>query len=180
MIASDGGSGKVIVYDSEDLTTYANQRTIALPDVNKIEEMTCVYDSAEQVYKLFVQSSNTVTLLTTSDFETFENKGVSSYEIAQIENAPADAVWAEGEALTKAEYERLAEKFINPYNTELTISANDVTVEKGAKLSVEEVAKLAAGTAKATYSDEQKRHMELPGMQMQLLRLIRTDREPIP
>lgn len=153
MIASDGGSGKVIVYDSEDLTTYANQRTIALPDVNKIEEMTCIYDSAEQVYKLFVQSSNTVTLLTTSDFETFENKGVSSYEIAQIENAPADAVWAEGEALTKAEYERLAEKFINPYNTELTISANDVTVEKGAKLSVEEVAKLAAGTAKATYSD---------------------------
>ncbi len=102
MIASDGGSGTVLVYDSEDLTTYANQRTIALPDVNKIEEMTCVYDSAENVYKLFVQSSNTVTLLTTSDFETFENKGVSSYEIAQIENAPADAVWAEGEALTKA------------------------------------------------------------------------------
>ena len=111
MIASDGGSGTVLLYDSKDLTTYENQKSMALPGISKIEGMTCVYDSAEKVYKLFVKSGSTVTLLITADFMNFENKGVSSYEIAQIENAPADAVWAEGEALTKAEYERLAEKF---------------------------------------------------------------------
>ena len=51
MIASDGGRGTVIVYDSKDLTTYKNQRSAVLP-VNKIEKMTCVYDSADQVLSL--------------------------------------------------------------------------------------------------------------------------------
>ena len=96
MIASDGGSGTVIVYDSKDLTTYENQRSAVLP-VHKIEKMTCVYDSADQVYKVFVQAADDVTLLTTTDFETFENKGVSSYKFKEVENAPTDAVWAEEE-----------------------------------------------------------------------------------
>ena len=157
MIASDGGSGTVLVYDSEDLTTYENQRSVELPDVSKVEKMTCVYDSADKVYKVFVQAADTVTLLTTTDFKTFENKGISSYEIKEVENAPKDAVWAEEEALTKAEYAKVAEKFKNPYNTEINVSAKDVTLEQGAEISAEILSKESGAEASATYSDGTKK-----------------------
>lgn len=153
VIASDGGSGKVLLYDSKDLITYENQRSVALPDVKKIEEMTCVYDSTDKVYKIFVQAGDAVTLLTTKDFKDFENKGASSYKLAQIENAPADAVWAEGEALTKDEYDKVSEKFKNPYNTEINISKKDVTLKKGDKLSSEIISEKSKAKATATYSN---------------------------
>lgn len=156
MIASDGGSGTVIVYDSKDLTTYENQRSAVLP-VNKIEKMTCVYDSADQVYKVFVQAADDVTLLTTTDFETFENKGVSSYKVKEVENAPTDAVWAEEEALTKAEYTKVAEKFKNPYNTDLKVTAKDVTVDQGTEISAELLSKESEAKVSATYSDGTKK-----------------------
>lgn len=156
MIASDGGSGTVIVYDSKDLTTYENQRSAVLP-VNKIEKMTCVYDSADQVYKVFVQAADDVTLLTTTDFETFENKGVSSYKFKEVENAPTDAVWAEEEALTKAEYTKVAEKFKNPYNTDLKVTAKDVTVDQGIEISAELLSKESEAKVSATYSDGTKK-----------------------
>lgn len=156
MIASDGGSGTVIVYDSKDLTTYENQRSAELP-VNKIEKMTCVYDSADQVYKVFVQAADDVTLLTTTDFETFENKGVSSYKFKEVENAPTDAVWAEEEALTKAEYAKVAEKFKNPYNTDLKVTAKDVTVDQGTEISAELLSKESEAKVSATYSDGTKK-----------------------
>lgn len=156
MIASDGGSGTVIVYDSKDLTTYENQRSAVLP-VNKIEKMTCVYDSADQVYKVFVQAAGDVTLLTTTDFETFENKGVSSYKFKEVENAPTDAVWAEEEALTKAEYTKVAEKFKNPYNTDLKVTAKDVTVDQGTEISAELLSKESEAKVSATYSDGTKK-----------------------
>ena len=156
MIASDGGSGTVIVYDSKDLTTYENQRSAVLP-VNKIEKMTCVYDSADQVYKVFVQAADDVTLLTTTDFETFENKGVSSYKFKEVENAPTDAVWAEEEALTKAEYTKVAEKFKNPYNTDLRVTAKDVTVDQGTEISAELLSKESEAKVSATYSDGTKK-----------------------
>ena len=156
MIASDGGSGTVIVYDSKDLTTYENQRSAVLP-VNKIEKMTCVYDSADQVYKVFVQAADDVTLLTTTDFETFENKGVSSYKFKEVENAPTDAVWAEEEALTKAEYTKVAEKFKNPYNTDLKVTAKDVTVDQGTEISAELLSKESEAKVSATYSDGTKK-----------------------
>lgn len=156
MIASDGGSGTVIVYDSKDLTTYENQRSAVLP-VNKIEKMTCVYDSADQVYKVFVQAADDVTLLTTTDFETFENKGVSSYKFKEVENAPTDAVWAEEEALTKAEYAKVAEKFKNPYNTDLKVTAKDVTVDQGTEISAELLSKESEAKVSATYSDGTKK-----------------------
>ena len=156
MIASDGGSGTVIVYDSKDLTTYENQRSAVLP-VNKIEKMTCVYDSADQVYKVFVQAADDVTLLTTTDFETFENKGVSSYKFKEVENAPTDAVWAEEEALTKAEYTKVAEKFKKPYNTDLKVTAKDVTVDQGTEISAELLSKESEAKVSATYSDGTKK-----------------------
>ena len=156
MIASDGGSGTVIVYDSKDLTTYEKQRSAVLP-VNKIEKMTCVYDSADQVYKVFVQAADDVTLLTTTDFETFENKGVSSYKFKEVENAPTDAVWAEEEALTKAEYTKVAEKFKNPYNTDLKVTAKDVTVDQGTEISAELLSKESEAKVSATYSDGTKK-----------------------
>jgi GH43 family beta-xylosidase len=156
MIASDGGRGTVIVYDSKDLTTYENQRSAVLP-VNKIEKMTCVYDSADQVYKVFVQAADDVTLLTTTDFETFENKGVSSYKFKEVENAPTDAVWAEEEALTKAEYTKVAEKFKNPYNTDLKVTAKDVTVDQGTEISAELLSKESEAKVSATYSDGTKK-----------------------
>ncbi len=156
MIASDGGSGTVIVYDSKDLTTYENQRSAVLP-VNKIEKMTCVYDSADQVYKVFVQAADDVTLLTTTDFETFENKGVSFYKFKEVENAPTDAVWAEEEALTKAEYTKVAEKFKNPYNTDLKVTAKDVTVDQGTEISAELLSKESEAKVSATYSDGTKK-----------------------
>lgn len=156
MIASDGGSGTVIVYDSKDLTTYENQRSAVLP-VNKIEKMTCVYDSADQVYKVFVQAADDVTLLTTTDFATFENKGVSSYKFKEVENAPTDAVWAEEEALTKAEYTKVAEKFKNPYNTDLKVTAKDVTVDQGTEISAELLSKESEAKVSATYSDGTKK-----------------------
>lgn len=95
--------------------------------------------------------------MTTTDFETFENKGVSSYKFKEVENAPTDAVWAEEEALTKAEYTKVAEKFKNPYNTDLKVTAKDVTVDQGTEISAELLSKESEAKVSATYSDGTKK-----------------------
>lgn len=154
MIAADGGgNGNIVIYDSSDLITYENERLKALPEVGSIQKLYCVYDSADDVYKMFVQSGGSVVLVTTSDFEHFENKGTVSYQIADLEQQPSDAVWAEKEALTEAEYKKVEEKFKNPYNTKLSVTKKDVTLQKGDQINQEILQEKAQGKATAQYSD---------------------------
>lgn len=156
LIAADGGNnGNVIVYDSKDLTTYENERMISLPGISAIQDLYCVYDSAEEVYKLFVESNGNSYLTTTKDFVNFTEAELSSYSFEELSDVAEDAVDPQRVALTKKECEALKKQFQNPYNTEVTGMPKDITIKKGEtfedKLDSEVTAAYSDGTER-TYS----------------------------
>lgn len=159
MIAAAGGTdNNVLLYDSENLTTYTNEQKIALTGISNIAKLYMVYDMTEDEYKLFVETNaGTVYLYTSKDLEEFTNEGTSSFVIPEVENAPQYAIWASETALTQEEYDVVAGKFINPYNTELDCTKpTEVTVKENAtteeiKAALNEAAD--GGKVTATYSD---------------------------
>lgn len=153
MVAANGGTGgSILVYDTEDLITYTGERECTLPGINGISKLSCVYDLTEQVYKLFVENGAGTYIVTTKDFETFEQAQEMSYDFAEL-SGPSDAVWESGAALTQSEFDRVVKKFSNPYNTSLDTSSlpASITVQTGDSEALE--TELSGVKVKAEYSD---------------------------
>lgn len=149
--AYGGNSGTMLVYDSADLITYTNERRVTLPGIGSIGKLDCVYDSKDEAYKLFVQQSDgSVYLITTKDFEAFDESKQASHVFEEVDGVPEDALQAAGISLTQAEYDALAKKFTNPANTKITGKPKDIEINKGAdyKLDSEVEAEYSDGTKK--------------------------------
>ena len=154
MIAADGGNNNtVIIYNSEDLTTYTDETTVQLSGVNNIAKLYCVYDMTAEEYILYVQNkSGSVYQLTSKDLKSFDGAAAAEFTFPEVENAPADAIWASETALTQEEYDRVTDKFTNPHNTSLTYNeVTEITVNKGD--DVEEALNEAIGEISAEYSN---------------------------
>lgn len=133
MVASDGGKNTIFLYDSEDLTTYENERTVQLKGIASIDTLHMVYDITEETYKLFAQNAYGQSFLFTSkDLKTFEEGKAVIYEMEETEGVE-DAVWTSSLGLTEKEIERVVNKFTNPYATDVDKSklTTSVTVETG-------------------------------------------------
>lgn len=149
--AYGGNSGVLLVYDSADLITYANERRVTLPGIDSIAKLDCVYDSTDKVYKLFVQQNDgSSRLITTADFETFDEAREAAHEFEEAAGAPEDAQQSAVISLTEAEYEVLAKKFTNPENTKISGKPKDIEINKGEdyKLDSEVEASYSDGTKK--------------------------------
>lgn len=141
MITSDGGSNKLLLYDSEDLTTYENERDITLAGIGSVNCLEMVYDLTDERYELFVDSGlGKQYLFTSADLDSFENRGLYAHSFASAPGSPEDAVFASSIALRGPEYDRLTSKFTNPHAT--AIAGKDdltkaITVDTAGDLSAE-------------------------------------------
>ncbi len=158
MIAADGGNnGKVFLYNSKDLTTYTDETSVTLPGISNISKLYAVYDMTAEEYRLFVENSaGTTYILTSKDLKTFTTADRTTFTFPKVEKAPADAVWASETALTKDEYNKVTDKFTNPYNTSLDYNkVTEITINPGD--DVETALNQAIGDIKATYSNGAER-----------------------
>ncbi len=159
MIAADGGnSGKVFLYNSEDLITYTDETSVTLNGISNISKLYMFYDTTAKEYKLYVENkTGTVYLLTSKDLSEFSKAEQADFVIPTVENAPEYATWASEIGLTQAEYDKVTAKFTNPYNTKAEYTRpTEVTVKKDATTEeIKEALNEAAngGGVKATYSD---------------------------
>ena len=155
LVAGDGGSnGTILLYTSDDLIDYANERQVTLPGLSSIQKLSCVYDLTEKQYLLYAEDqSGVVHTYTSSDLTDFASTETpAGFSFAAVQNAPSDAVWASELALTQAEYDKLTAKFTNPYNTELTGKVpEEVTVAVDG--DAEEALDKAVGSLNAKYSN---------------------------
>ena len=133
VIAADGGnSGSVVLYDSKDLITYSNQRIATIEGITSIQKMYCVYDSADAVYKVFIEANGQTYITTSKNLTEFEEAKVTDYAIPEAGEVAEDAVWAEKEALTQKECDAIEKQFTTPYNTSLSKITKEITVDTGA------------------------------------------------
>src|SRR5699024_1020734 len=115
------------------------------------------YDMTAEEYRLYVENkAGSVYLLTSKDLAEFSGAAQTSFVIPTVENAPEYAAWASEIALTQAEYDKVTNKFTNPYNTSLEYNkVDEITVDKGE--NIEEALDEAFGEVKASYSNGEEK-----------------------
>ena len=147
VVAADGGNnGNLILFDSKDLITYSNERMLSVPGVSAIKEVNCVYDSADKVYRIFIQDGNDkVWMAESADLTAIDSVAAGDYSFPSVTGAPSDAVNPWTAALTQAEYDAVVKKFASIQNTGVT-APEDVEVTEGADVKLPE-------TVTAQYSD---------------------------
>ena len=158
MIAADGGNNnRVFLYNSEDLITYTDETAVTLNGINNISKLYMIYDMTAEEYRLYVENkAGTVYLLTSKDLAEFSGAAQTDFVIPTVENAPGYAAWASEIALTQAEYNKVTDKFTNPYNTSLDYNkVDEITVDKGE--NIEEALDKAFGEVKASYSNGEEK-----------------------
>ena len=151
VVASDGGSnGNLIFFESKDLITYSNETLVSVPGISGIKAVNCVYDSADQVYKIFIQDGNgKVWVSESQDLTSAGSAQASDYTFPAVEGAPADAVNPYVTALTQAEYDALVKKFAPITNTGVQEPA-DIEISQDEEYSLPEkvTAEYSDGTTK--------------------------------
>ena len=167
MVAADGPSGNLIVYETKDLINYSNERLIETgSSASNIKDIDAVYDMTDERYEIYLKTNDGAYLVTSKDMVNFEKAIlIEGYDFSEVKNATSDAVTANKLGLTKDEYDAVVEKFTNPYNTSIsTIKNEDIKVD--AMTSEEEFRELldkyiSKNTVKAEYSDGTKKEYSL-------------------
>ncbi len=147
VVAADGGNnGNLILFDSKDLITYSNERMLSVPGVSAIKEVNCVYDSADKVYRIFIQDGNDkVWMAESADLTAIDSVAAGDYSFPSVTGTPSDAVNPWTAALTQAEYDAVVKKFSSIQNTGVT-APEDIEVTEGEEVELPE-------TVTAQYSD---------------------------
>ena len=140
VVAADGGNnGNLILFDSEDLITYSNERMLSVPGVAAVKKVNCVYDSADEVYRIFIQDGNgSVWMAESADLTTISSVTASDYTFPSVTGAPNDAVNPWTAALTRAEYNAVYTKFASISNTGVQAPA-DIEISQGEEYSLPEM-----------------------------------------
>ena len=139
VVATDGtSSGNLVFFDSEDLISYSNEKLVSVPGVSGIQSVNCVYDSADEVYRIFVQDGNdNIWTAESSDLNTISSVEAGDYTFPTVEGAPEDALNPYTAALTQAEYDALVQKFATITNTGVEAPAN-VEINQGGEVTLPE------------------------------------------
>ena len=140
VVATDGGSnGNLIFFASEDLITYSDETLVAIPGVTGISDANCVYDSANEVYKIFVKDADgNVWTAESRDLVTVGSVSASDYTFPSVEGTPGDAVHPYVTALTQAEYDAVFTKFASISNTGVQAPA-DIEISQGEEYTLPEM-----------------------------------------
>ncbi|WP_458459853.1 LamG-like jellyroll fold domain-containing protein, partial [Pseudobutyrivibrio sp.] len=132
MVAADGPSGNLIVYESDDLISYKNEKSVSTgSSVSNVKQIEAKYDMTDERYEIYLKTNDGAYLVTSKDMESFDKAVlIEGYSFEEKSLAPKDAVSTSILGLTKSEYEKLTEKFTNPYNTSLSsLPTDEIKVE---------------------------------------------------
>lgn len=152
----DNNSSFIIVFDSEDLLTYTNERYVEVNAAGiNVENPICYYDTAVGAYRVdFEGPDGKSYTTTTTDFERFTDLEESEYIKADVDgNLPADAIEAGVLEVTESEYNRVMKKYDRVVNTGIEDIA-DVEIKIGGAINLPE-------KVTATYSDGSTKDMEV-------------------
>ena len=167
MVAADGASGNLLIYESDDLISYKNEKSVATgSSVSNVKQIDAKYDMTDERYEIYIKTNDGTYLVTSEDMESFDKAVlIEGYTFENVSGAPKDAVGVSALGLTTSEYEALTEKYTNPYNTSLSsISADEIKVD--ALTSEEDFREILdkyikKNTVKAEYSDGTKKEYSL-------------------
>ena len=170
LIASDdNNSPEVILYDSSDLLTFANPRTISLNDQNnKAANPSCRYDSASCSYIISYEGGDGKFYdVKTRDFQTLGVPEESIYRKNDVTGIlPEGAVEADVFEVTQKEYERILNKWQRVVNTTVS-KMDDIILERHAVFSQDKLPKKAT----ANYSDGSAKQFEVRWNQQDLAQI---------
>lgn len=147
--ALSGGNASIMLYDSQDLTSFTNERKVTLTTSGKkVNDPMVIYDESQESYKIFWKDSEGKGYVTTTkDFSDFSAEKAAEYP-KEAENTmalPSDAMEENVFQVTKAEYDKVMQVYGPIYNTGLD-DVEDVTLNAGEDLDLPE-------TLTATYND---------------------------
>lgn len=152
MIASDdNNSEEVVVYDSKDLVSFTNPRTLSLNQQGiKVTNPSCRYDSASGSYVISYQGGDGKSYaVSTKDFQNLEETQAAAYQRAAVTGTlPEGVVEADIFEVTKQEYEAVLAKWQRVVNTSVS-GFEEVVIKKNDNFSEE----LLPQKATANYSD---------------------------
>ena len=166
MVATSGG--QLLTYKSEDLITYTEEKEFALGNVSNVRKAAAVYDMTDERYEIYLGTDDGLYLVTSKDMKKFDTPLLindDAFEFETVKNSPNNAVSPSEIGLTNEEYERVVEKFTNPYNTSLSeLPTEEIKVD--ALTSQEEFREILEkyikkNTVKAEYSDGTKKTYSL-------------------
>lgn len=161
MVAADGSAGQIITYTSEDLITFENEKAVNTGDVSGIRRINALYDLTDEQFEIYMGTDEGTYFMSSKNMKEFSTPIRIEYDFDEEKvAAPKDAVQASEIGLTAKEYEKVVEKFTNPYNTSLgslpteEIKVDALTSEKEFRELLDKYIK--KNTVKAEYSDGTK------------------------
>lgn len=125
MVAADGTSGNLLVYETDDLINYKNEKSVATGSaVSNVKDIDALYDLTDERYEIYLKTGDGTYLVTSKDMEKFDKAIlIDGYTFDEVKSSPSDAVKANKLGLTKDEAGWLYDKYTNPYNTEIIADA---------------------------------------------------------
>lgn len=152
MIASDdNNSTEVVVYDSRDLISFTNPRTLSLNQQGvKVTNPSCRYDSASGSYVISYQGNDgNAYAVSTKDFVNLSEPQSITYQRAEVTGIlPVGAMEADVFEVTKQEYEAILKKWQRVVNTSVS-ELEEIAVKRNDKFQE----KMLPQKATANYSD---------------------------
>ena len=151
LIASQNNSNSnILVFDSEDLLYYSNQRVVKLNNKGiVVTDPVVVYDSSIMAYQVFWKDkSGAGYMAETTDFVTFSDAAPTDYNKQDADEdciLPDYAIETSVFELTKEEYDRINNKYGKLYNTGIK-KMDDIVINSGERVKLPE-------TVTAEYSD---------------------------
>lgn len=135
LIASvDNASDQIILFDSDDLLYFNNQRTKKLNnDGITVMNPTVKYNEGTSSYDIFWEGGDGKSYVTTTeDFESFSEPGETSYEKTSVNATLPDYASAEEASvfeLTAEEYDRINKKYSKLHS--VAVDVNDIQIKPG-------------------------------------------------
>lgn len=137
--ADNNNSNKAILFDSDDLRFYTNERIVEIGEQGqKIENLTCSFDQSMRAYDIRWTADGQTYESVSHDLKTFAKPKVSKFKSVKFTGIlPYNAAADEANVLpiTKAEYERVLSQYGDVYNVGIS-GLNNLEVKKGGRLDL--------------------------------------------
>lgn len=135
VIATDNNeSNKAILFDSDDLRFYQNERLIEFGNKGqKMQNVTCTFDQAMRAYHIRWIADGKSYESISNDFKSFTTPQIVNYSPSKFTGIlPANATVDEANVLkiTKAEYDRVLSQYGDIYNVGI-LGLDNIEVKKG-------------------------------------------------
>ena len=137
--SADNANNKVMIYDSEDMIYYGNERVVTLTASGIVKNPEAVYDASMEAYHVYWEDEDGQAWeAQTKDFTTFTDPVQSMHSRKEVTaEVPRYAKEYTALGLTKSEYQKLEKKYGNLHNTGVQKPA-DIEINEGGTFTLPE------------------------------------------